>query len=185
MMRGGILAVLLALTVPTQASEWRMDASRSRLAFVAAYQQQAAPGAFRQFDTILRFDPRKPADGRLQVKIAIGSADMGSGELNEGMQTAEWFNTAQYPDAQFTSESIRDLGAGRYLASGVLRLKGIERKLAVPFSWEPHRPDGATLTGELKLDRTWFQIGTGEWAVADPIGLQVTVTYHVVFKRQD
>jgi len=183
MKRTGALFLLALASAPIAAENWLMDPAASRLEFVASYQGESAPGAFRKFATNLDFNPRQPENGKLQVTVAVGSADMGSAELNEGMQTAEWFNAPTFPAAQFTSDTIRRTGDARFEATGELRLKGVARKIVVPFTWESKGANEAVLAGTLEVDRTLFQIGSGEWATADPIGLRVVVNYHVTFKR--
>jgi len=183
MKRTGALLLLALASAPIAAADWRMDPAASRLEFVASYQGESAPGAFRQFTTNLRFDPRQPENGQLQVTVAVGSADMGSAELNEGMQTTEWFNAPQFPEAQFTSNTIRRTGDARFEAAGVLALKGATRKIVVPFTWESKGANEAVLAGAFEVDRTLFQIGTGDWATGDPIGLRVILNYRVTFRR--
>jgi len=182
MIRHVCILFLLSWALPATAGEWRMVPDQSRLEFIATYEREAAPGAFTEFDAYLRFDPQRPADGRLRVSVATTSADMGSAELYEGMATTEWFDMARFPKAEFISEDIRQTDKGRYAAHGSLRVKGIERKVTVPFAWM-EKGDTATLTGEVTLDRSNFAIGTGEWATGDPIGLKVTVKYRVTLRR--
>lgn len=167
---------------PAPAAEWTMDRAASRLEFVARYQGQDVPGVFRRFDVRLTFDPAALADSRLVVTVALVSADMDSGDINEAIAGPDWFHTLQFPQARFSSAAISRDAAGHYLASGTLELKGVVRRVSVPFTWHAAGAS-ATMQGDLTLKRTDFGIGTGEWASTDAIGADVRVHFVVAFRR--
>lgn len=160
------------------AADWRMDPAASRLTFEASYQGEAVPGTFKQFDTRLRFDPARPAGGRLEVTVKLPSADFGSAEINEAVREPEWFDLARFMEASFVSTDIQRTSDSRYVARGTLRLKGASQAVAVPFTWQASGKS-AEMKGELMLKRTAFGIGTGEWATDDPIGTDVKVMFDV------
>ena len=180
------LALLLAAATPLAiAADWRMEAAGSRLEFTALFEKTAAPGVFREFDTRLRFDPEKLADSRLQVSIKVASADMMSADINNAIRAAEWFDFARFPLAEFRATEIRRTEPGRYVARGVLTLKGVQQAVDVPFTWSPlPAPAGAKgmaagMEGELTLRRGAFGIGSGEWAATKVIGAEVRVKFRV------
>lgn len=177
-----VVAAILVASASVHAADWRMDPAASRLTFQAFYQGQAAPGSFKQFDTRLSFDPARPADGKLDVTVKLTSVDMGSTEINEAIREPDWFDLKRYPDAEFSSNTISQNGPGKYIARGVLRIKGTQQQVAVPFNWEASGKT-ATMTGDMTLKRTAFGIGTGEWASGDMIGLDVKVSFNVRLQR--
>ena len=61
---------------------WKSDPAASRLDFVASFERSPVPGAFREFDARLRFDPEQPAGGSLDVTINVASADMKIPDVN-------------------------------------------------------------------------------------------------------
>jgi len=172
------MSFLVAVAYPAQAAEWKMDAGTSRLEFAANFERSVAPGVFRQFDTRLRFDADKPAEGRLEVTIIVNSADMSSAEVNNAIGGADWFDFARFPQAEFRATDISRTGVARYLAHGMLRLKGVQQPVEVPFNWS-ETGDAARLEGELIVKRGAFGIGTGEWLVTSVIGADVKVKFSV------
>jgi polyisoprenoid-binding protein YceI len=181
MNRRWLVFVLLAICssgTHVLAADWAMDRTTSTLSFVARYEGAPAPGRFRNFDIQLRFDPRRPEQGHLQVSVDVASVDMESADINAAIRGAEWLNVERHRRAEFDSRQISRDQAGSYLAQGTLRLKGIERKLVVPFVWRSSGPS-ATMTGHFHLDRTAFHIGTGEWSDGTTIGLEVEVRFEV------
>jgi len=175
-------ALIFLAAFPAQAADWRMDAASSRLEFIVSYEKATAPGLFKEFDTRLSFDPDKPAGSTLEVTVNIGSADMKSGDINKAIRMADWFDSARFPKAEFRSMDIRKIDANRYLARGVLNLKGVQQAVEVPFSWAAAR-DGASMEGELTVRRSLFGIGRGEWAATDVIGGDVKVRFRVALRR--
>jgi len=175
--------LLLAWASLAQGAEWK-TLPASRLEFTATYQGQAVPGVFRRFDVVLAFDPRQLAGSRLAVDISIPDADMLSADINEAVRGPEWFDAGGFPVARFVSEEIVAQGPGRYLARGTLTLKGVARRVAVPFTWTP-AGNGAAMDGRLVLRRTDFNIGSGAWAKDETIGMEVGVRFGLKLRRKD
>jgi polyisoprenoid-binding protein YceI len=181
-----ILAALAASFWATAASAagWIMEPGTSSLTFVASYEGQAAPGRFRDIDTRLDFDPEHPDQGHLHVSVSMASADMDSADINGTIRAPEWFDVPRHPRAEFDSARIVRERPGHYVAQGRLTLKGVAREVAVPFAWTGSGP-AATMAGQLDLDRTAFNIGTGEWATGRTIGLQVKVRFSLHLRKAD
>ncbi|MBI3898339.1 MAG: YceI family protein [Gammaproteobacteria bacterium] len=174
---------LVMAAATTEAADWNMDPATSRLEFIPTYESQPAPGVFKQFDTQLtQFEPEQPAGGQLQVNVTIGSADMASGEVNEAVQGTEWFDSKRFPQAQFKSRQVRRVAPGRYVAKGTLNLKGVQKDVEVPFNWKA-TADGATMDGELTLNRNAFNVGTGEWAAGDVIGQNIKLKFKIGLRK--
>jgi polyisoprenoid-binding protein YceI len=177
-----ILCLLCALVAaPALAAEWKMDASGSKLEFIATFEKNPAPGVFKEFDARLSFDPEKPAGGRLHVTVKVASADMSIPDVNKEIRNKDWFDYSGFPEAQFNSTDLRRDGKG-YVAHGTLTLKGVKQEVAVPFSWAPSG-DGAVMEGELTLKRGVFGIGLGEWKATDTIGADVKVKFRVKLRK--
>jgi polyisoprenoid-binding protein YceI len=87
--------------------------------------------------------------------------DSGNADRDAEMRLTEWFDTAAHPVASFRTQEVRPGPQGGYVARGELRIKGIRRPIAVPFSWQSG-PQGLRMTGEVTLDRRWFGVGPGD-----------------------
>ena len=167
---------------PALAETWQSNTPNSQLEFAASYQGLPINGRFNQFSvTCLTDQLTQPT--QLNVAVSINSADMGSSEFNQAIQAADWFNVADFSEATFSSQNLEsvttDAGAIAFIAHGILQLKGLQKTIAVPLSWQKNSADQVTITGEIILDRSDFAIGTGEWASGDQIGLAVRVWFTV------
>ena len=178
-----VAAMLAAAPHGARAADWTMDAAASRLEFAATFERALAPGVFTAFDTQMRFDAERPTEGRLDVTIVVKSADMNSADVNKAIAGAEWFDFARFPQAEFRSTEIVATGAGRYSARGMLKLKGIQKPVEVPFTWV-ESGDAARLEGEFSVRRGDFGIGTGEWAAASVVGADVKVRFKVRMRKR-
>lgn len=174
--------MLAGVGCPAYAMDWRMDPATSRLEFIATYEKTAAPGVFKEFDTRMHFDPDRLGESQLEVTIAATSADMRSADINKAIREPEWFDVAHFPQVEFHATDVRRLGVNRYVAAGMLRLKGIQQPVEVPFAWTD-AADGATMEGELTIKRALFGIGVGEWASTSVIGADVTVKFRVRLRK--
>ena len=172
----------LLLTGSAPAADWKMDPAGSKLEFVATFEKTAAPGEFKEFDARLRFDPDKPAGSRLDVTVKVTSADMNVADVNKEIRGKDWFDYAAFPQAEFHSTELRRIEGNRYVARGILLLKGVKQPVEVPFTWTT-AGGGAAIEGEFTLKRGAFGIGLGEWKATDTIGADVKVKFKVKLRK--
>jgi polyisoprenoid-binding protein YceI len=180
-----VIVFLVAGTLPlaVSAAEWKMDPAGSKLEFIPTYEGEKAPGVFKEFDTQLTLDPKKPAGNKLDVTIKIASADMNNSDMNEAIKDPEWFDVKKFPQAEFHATDIKPgSAAGSYVARGKLTIKGTQKEVSVPFKLTESGATGA-MEGELTLDRMQFNVGSGDWAKGDTIGLNVTVKFKVSLRK--
>lgn len=176
-----LLVSLLAVS-GAFAEQWQMQ-DEGTLFFEPTWEGEVVPGRFETFDVQLDTSDGCIAGARLDVVVRLESADMDDPDINEAIAGAEWFAVAVHPVATFASDSIEAAGEGGYLASGHLELKGIRLPVNVPFSWY-ESGDRAAMKGELVIDRTRFDVGSGEWATGETIGTEVRVRFDVVLERR-
>ena len=166
-------AALLA-TVPAWAQQ-KLIPAQSSVAFTARQMGVPLQGHFSQFDAQLAFDPAKLASSKIAFTVNTGSATLGSRETDAELPKAEWFNTAQFPQATFQSSSIKALGGAKFEVAGKLSIKGNAHDVVVPVTLV--QTGAATLAnGTLVLKRLAYKIGDGDWAdtsmVADDVQVQ-------------
>ena len=182
MTRIASLLVWLLAASGAVAEQWRMQ-DEGKLLFEPTWEGEAVPGRFEDFDVLLDTGDGGVAGAKLDVTVRLENADMDDPDINAAIADAEWFAVATYPVAVFASDSIDATGEGGYMASGHLELKGMRLPVSVPFSWS-ESGDRAAMTGELVIDRTRFDVGSGEWATGETIGIEVRVRFDLVLERQ-
>ena len=182
MKRAAILLASMLAAAGAPADEWLMQ-GEGELLFEASWEGEAVPGRFHDFDVRLDTGDGGVAGAALTVTVNLDSADMHDPDINEAIAGAEWFAVSEHPVATYTSESIGSGPEGGYVAQGQLDLKGIRLPVSVPFEWSESGAR-AQVHGDLVIDRTCFDVGSGEWASREPIGTGVRVGFDVTLERQ-
>lgn len=181
------LAVLVALLTgaggQALASEWRIVHEESRLAFTGTQQGGEFTGQFDRFKATMKFDPDNLDNSRFDVTVDVASVNTGSSQRDRYLPDEEWFDTDDYPKATFVTTSFRRIEGERYEAKGDLTIKGNKHRITLPFTWTIDG-DAASMDGEASLDRTRYNVGTGEWSAGDTVGKTVTVHVDLKLKRQ-
>jgi polyisoprenoid-binding protein YceI len=163
--------------------QWSSVAADSELGFAAYYEGEELPGRFAAFGVRLETDAETGAPTALFVEVQTGSADMNDREVNAEIVEPEWFDARSFPTANFECRDIRPAESG-FLASGRLRLKGIEQALEIPFEWR-REGETATLSGSVTLSRQAWEVGTGEWSNNASLSDRVDLHYRVTLGPAD
>jgi polyisoprenoid-binding protein YceI len=177
----------LLLSVPgllaADPAQWSSVAADSQLTFSAYYEGEELPGRFTTFAVRLEVDEATGSPCALFVEVEIGSADMNDREINAEIVEPDWFDAQAFPTASYESSQIRPAENG-FLATGGLRIKGIEQALELPLDW---RQEGgtATLSGSVTLSRQAWQVGTGEWSNNASLSDRVDVHFRVTLAPVD
>lgn len=177
-----MVALAAALLAPAPAAAeppaWRLDPAASGITVVATQMGGTFEGVFRRFDAEIRFDPGDLDASRVAVTVATGSLDTGNDQRDAAARGPEWFDTAAHPVARFEATRFRPLGGDRYVADGMLAIKGSVRPVTLPFSLAV---DGgrAHAAGALTVQRADFALGTGEWAANGVVGAAVEIRIDV------
>ena len=156
-----ILFLLLALFSSTAFSADYAQQSGSSIGFTGSYEGEAFTGSFTKFASSIRFDPATLAQSRFDVRITLTSANTKNTERDEMLLGSDFFNTQSQPEARYVASKFRALGNNRFVADGVLSLRGVSKPVPLTFTWTPGaKPQ---LSGSAKVQRLDFKIGMGDW----------------------
>ncbi|WP_223906094.1 YceI family protein [Rhodoferax lithotrophicus] len=170
-----VSALLASLALPAAAQQKLLPA-QSELNFAAKQMGVPINGHFKKFDAQVSFDPAKLASSKVAFTVDMGSATLGSKEMDSELPTATWFNVPKFPQASFNSSAIKALGAGKFEVTGQLAIKGQVQNVQVPLSMTQ---TGAitVATGVLPIKRLAFKIGDGDWADTSMVADDVQVRF--------
>ena len=168
-------------TAPTALVNWRVNAAASSIGFSFVYQDPengdtTFNGRFSRWHADIRFDPNDLGHSTAVVVIETGSASDGVDIHDRGLPSAEWFDVANHPTAEFRAASMRRHGDG-YEAVGQLTIKGRSQPVTLPFTLTING-DHATMSGRLSINRGVFEIGVHSDA-NDMISQSVTISARV------
>ena len=133
----GMLSACVSLITPKvesdvvklKAGQYSLDPSHATLLFKIQHLGLSTyVGRFNQFDASLEFDPQNIEDARLNAVIEIDSLDINDSDLKDDLMGRVWFRQSEYPQATFTSNSVRSISETEFEFSGELDWRG-ERKV--------------------------------------------------------
>lgn len=173
-----LLAPALALAAPPT---WVVDHAASRLTFSSSVGGKSFTGQFRRWDAVIHFDPNDLAHSDVTATIDITSAFTGDNDRDAELPDQDWFWTSHFPRATFAAHSFQAAGPGRYVAVGVLTLRGAARPLALPFALAITGAS-ARMNAQVGLNRLAFGVGQGDWQATDSVpanvGVGIDLTAH-------
>lgn len=170
-------------TAPAAAPSWTVDAASSRINFTTRWAGSAVNGNFRQWSGDIRFDPANLAGSKAIINVQTGSALTGVKEPDDNLGGGDWFNVRRFPTARYETTSIRSLGGNRYNADGVLTLKGVAYRLALPFTLAING-NVATMTGQATVDRLTLKLGVESDASAEWVARETVINVAVRATRR-
>jgi polyisoprenoid-binding protein YceI len=174
-----IPAALLGVALAASAIPLKADLAHSSVAAVFKQMNVPVEAKFKKFSAQVDYDAAKPESAKASVDIDTTSLDLGDAEMNKEVAKKDWFNSAQFPKATFTSSSIKPAGAGKLTVSGKLAIKGKTQDVSFPLTV---KAEGGkqVFEGTLPIKRLAFNIGEGEWKdtsmVADDVVIKFRVT---------
>lgn len=118
---------------------------------------------FERFDARLQIDPADPVHASVTATIDPRSIETPYSNLNEVLQKAEWFESAQFPEIVFRSTNIELTGPASARITGELSLRGMTRPVVIDATFN------------------------GGWAhnPLDPKGARIGFSAHGALKRSD
>lgn len=179
-----VITAVLAGGAPALGQEpdrWIVDHEASRLGFTA-FQGGAFQGRFTDWQADIRFSPDALDASAVTVTVNVASIETGSDDRDETATEEPWFDTADHPRATFAADTFRALGDGRYEAVGDLAMKGISREVVLPFALDIDG-DAARVEGGLSIDRTGWNLGTGDFSTEEIVGFEVRIEVELVAER--
>jgi polyisoprenoid-binding protein YceI len=171
-------APVAALAAPA----WTVDKAASRLTFGSTVNGAAFTGKFARWDAAIHFDPKDLAHSDVAATIDIASASTGNGDRDAELPDQDWFWTSHFPRATYVAKSFQAAGPGRYVAVGVLTIRGVAKPLNLPFALAINGAQ-AHMTGAVALNRLAFGVGQGEWAATDTVPASVSVNIDLTARR--
>lgn len=168
-------------TPPAAAPVWSVDKAASRLSFRASLAGRPLDGVFKSWDAQIAFDPRNLKASRAVVTVETASVLTGMPAEDSMLPSPTWLWTRRFSKATLVTRSIAQIGPARYQAIADLRIRGVSRRIAAPFTFAV-----SDSTGELRstviLDRTAFGVGPKR-PTPGAFAPEVAVTVHLFAKR--
>jgi polyisoprenoid-binding protein YceI len=164
----------------TLAGKWLLDPRRSSIQMKSRSMAALVPvnGVFREVSG----NGTVSVDGEVSgtVTVAAASIDTKNTRRDTHLRSADFFDSANYPDITFTADGIRPSGAG-IAVTGALTVRDRTRPLS--FDAAASVPGGGEicLDAEVHINRGDFGL---TWNLMGLVSMNTTLTIHAVFTQR-
>lgn len=180
--RHAFAAALLASTAALAqnvSAQAELVPAQSEITFTSRQMGVPVDGRFKRFAAKVAFDPKHPETAKIALTIDLASVSLGAAEVEEEIAKPDWFDTRKFPQATFTSSSVKATGPGTFDVSGKLAIKQISRDVVVPVALT-QKTSVTTVSGMFTIKRLDFKIGDGDWSDTSMVADPVTVKFKLV-----
>jgi polyisoprenoid-binding protein YceI len=167
---------------PADAAHWAVDHAKSSLGFTVNWSGEPFSATFRNWNADIALDPADLSHARIVASIDLASEASDTPDNDAGLKGPEGFWVERFRIARFESNAISSGGGNKFLARGTLSLHGLTREIALPFTLDI-QGDSAHASGRVRVLRTDFALGTGEWAAPTPIAHEVDIRLDIAAKK--
>lgn len=126
-------ASLLGTSLLASAADYKFD-KEGQHAFVQFRIQHLGYswlyGTFKDFDGTFTFDEANPASDKVNVTLNTASLDTNHAERDKHIRSADFLNTAKFPQAIFASTAVKKEG-NDYKITGDLTLNGVTKPITL------------------------------------------------------
>ena len=165
------------------AMEWGINPQKSEVAFEASGGGYNTKGTFKSYNTEIEFDPDTPAQASIHVTLDMRSASTGAADTDQTLQSEEFFDPGRYPTAEFSARGAKPDSDRKYILDGRLTLKGVTKRLSLPFSIDI--TEGvAAVKAETTINRLDFGVGP-EFVAGLAVDKEVKLTIDLTAMRLD
>ena len=126
-----VLFAAVCVCASAHATEtFKIDPSRSTIAFKVRHMLGSAKGNFSKFAGTVEVDRDRPEQSSVTVAIDAASIDTAIAKRDAHLR-AELFNVAQHPEITFKSRRVKQTGANRGEIAGDLTMRGVTRPITL------------------------------------------------------
>jgi polyisoprenoid-binding protein YceI len=145
---------------PPATGPFKFDRAHTNITFsLSHFGFSTAYGMFKSFEPSISFDPAKPEQTTLEVKIDAASLETGWSARDEELRGEHFFNVAKYPAITYKSTKVERTGETSAKLTGDLTMLGLTKPLVLevklvkrgPHTFRPSiEVNGFAATGVLK-----------------------------------
>lgn len=111
-------------------------------------------GFFHKLKGKISFDENNLSASQFNLEVEVASLTTGNSLKSWHAKKAKWLDAKHYPTITFNSSKIQKTAKG-YLVNGKLNLRGIEKEVAIPFSFS-----GNIFFGNFYVKRSDYKVGS-------------------------
>ena len=165
---------------------YQLDKTHANVIFNLAHMGMSRYfGRFNALDGKLEFDAKAPEKSKLNITVNMNTVDTNNDTLESELKDKDWFDTAKYPTATFTSTKVEKLSDSKGKVTGDLTLHGVTKPvtLDVTFNGAGQHPmmkgvDMLGFSATTSIKRSEFGVSKYIPMVGDDVTLTIEAEFH-------
>jgi polyisoprenoid-binding protein YceI len=177
-----LIGAFLAAPAFAAPVEYTFDPTHTQVEFT--YNHLGFSNITGRFDTVegsFIYDPENPSASSARATIQVDSLDAGVDKLDEHLKSADFFDAATFPTAEFKSTRVEATGEGKLRMSGELTIHGVTRPVDFEVTLNKvgehpmRKVPAAGFDAHTTIKRSDFGVGGYAPAVSDEVRIEITV----------
>lgn len=161
------LAAFSFLAVSSVRAEvYGFDKAHSQVGFSVKHILSPVHGEFKDYDGTIHFDPKNPEAAKINVTIQAASISTDNDMRDHHLQSADFFDVANFPTITFKSTKVTSAGDNQYKVEGDLTIHGVTKSVVLDTTYDgTDELMGAPIAGfsaTTKIDRRDFGLVWGK-----------------------
>lgn len=155
------------------AKKWNANASAAQIKFSVKGPFGTVHGSLSGLKSTILFDKDNLAASSIRASTDPKSISTGIKLRNRDLQKEKYLNSDTYPSISFHSDKIQKSGTG-YKAVGDLTLKGVTKRIEIPFSFS-EKGNAGVFKGNFAIQRQDYGIGKSGGSIGSTITIDLEV----------
>ena len=180
-----LILLFAAASARAEKETFVLDKAHTQFGFKVRHFVSKVGGHFAKFEGTITLDRNKPEESSVELKIDATSIDTGNPTRDKHLNSADFFDTAKYPEITFKSTKIAAKGKDTWDVTGDLTMRGVTKPVTLTVVSNGFANDGRggqkagfDVTG--KLDRkdfgvSWNAVVDQTTMLSDDVDLEITV----------
>jgi polyisoprenoid-binding protein YceI len=158
------LCLALATSSAVANEVFKIDPSRSMIAFKVRHLLGTAKGRFMKFSGTIEVDRARPEASSVTVAIQTASIDTGIAKRDEHLRGEDFFDVQKFPEISFKSRQVKKTGTNMGEITGDLTMHGVTHAITLHVQLV-ESPDSATKSETTRWRATTSPIKRSEFGL--------------------
>ncbi len=133
---------VVALPARAEKETFALDKSHTEIGFKVRHFVSKVGGRFAKFEGTIVLDRAKPEDSAVEIKIDATSIDTSSPSRDKHLNSADFFDTAKFPEITFKSTKVAAKGKDAFEVTGDLTMRGVTKPVTLTVTANGFTSDG-------------------------------------------
>lgn len=173
-------------TLSLKTGQYELDRAHATILFKVQHLGLSTyVGRFNDFDASLDFDPENIQQSKLEGIIEIASLDINNTALADDLLSKTWLDAANFPQAKFTTVSVKPISENQFEFNGELVWRGVTKEISVLGTF--HGGGSNILSGKYTLgfsaETSFLRSDFGVDAYIPIVGDEISIEIFVEFQK--